>query len=255
MRKSNPLSNLVFAVIVLIGLAFAYAAFAIDARVASATIAIGAIVVALAVSYAIRIADQWEKVVVLRLGRFRSLEGPGLFFIIPIVETAPYWIDTRVITSSFRAEKTLTRDTVPVNVDAVLFWKVVDPKMAALEVADYGGAINWAAQTALRDVIGKTMLADMLEGRDKISDELQEDHRSADRAVGRQRDFGGGQGRADPAGARRRDVDAGASRARTPGAGDPRRFRAAGRREIRRGRQDLSRQSGRPALEGDEHAL
>ena len=173
MRKSNPLSNLVFAVIVLIGLAFAYAAFAIDARVTSATIAIGAIVVALAVSYAIRIADQWEKVVVLRLGRFRSLEGPGLFFIIPIVETAPYWIDTRVITSSFRAEKTLTRDTVPVNVDAVLFWKVVDPKMAALEVADYGGAINWAAQTALRDVIGKTMLADMLEGRDKISDELQ----------------------------------------------------------------------------------
>ncbi|MGA2792275.1 MAG: SPFH domain-containing protein, partial [Roseiarcus sp.] len=173
MRKSNPLSNLVFAVILLIGLAFAYGAFAVEARVASVTILLAAFIVALAVSYAIRIADQWEKVVVLRLGRFRSLEGPGLFFIIPIVETAPYWIDTRVITSSFRAEKTLTRDTVPVNVDAVLFWKVVDPKMAALEVADYGGAINWAAQTALRDVIGKTMLADMLEGRDKISNELQ----------------------------------------------------------------------------------
>jgi regulator of protease activity HflC (stomatin/prohibitin superfamily) len=110
---------------------------------------------------------------VLRLGRFRSLEGPGLFFIIPIIETVPYWIDTRVIASSFRAEKTLTRDTVPVDVDAVLFWKVVDPKKAALEVADYSGAINWAAQTALRDVIGKTILADMLEGREKISEELQ----------------------------------------------------------------------------------
>jgi regulator of protease activity HflC (stomatin/prohibitin superfamily) len=111
--------------------------------------------------------------VVLRLGRFRALAGPGLFFIIPILETVAYRIDTRVITSAFRAEKTLTRDTVPVDVDAVLFWKVVDPKKAALDVADYVAAINWAAQTALRDVIGKTMLADMLEGRDKMSADLQ----------------------------------------------------------------------------------
>jgi len=110
---------------------------------------------------------------VLRLGRFRSLEGPGLFFIIPIVETVPYWIDIRVITSSFKAEKTLTKDTVPVDVDAVLFWKVVEPMKAALDVADYVSAINWASQTALRDVIGKTMLSDMLEGREKISNDVQ----------------------------------------------------------------------------------
>ena len=103
----------------------------------------------------------------------RSLKGPGLFFIIPVIETVAYWIDTRVITSAFKAEKTLTKDTVPVDVDAVLFWKVVDPKKAALDVADYVSAINWASQTALRDVIGKTMLSDMLEGRDKISGELQ----------------------------------------------------------------------------------
>jgi regulator of protease activity HflC (stomatin/prohibitin superfamily) len=173
MSKSNPLSSLIFAVILLIGLAIAYGEYAAEARAASIVIAIGALVVALVVSYAVKIADQWERVVVLRLGRFRSLEGPGLFFIIPIIETVPYWIDTRVIASSFRAEKTLTRDTVPVHVDAVLFWKVVDPKKAALEVADYSGAINWAAQTALRDVIGKTILADMLEGREKISEELQ----------------------------------------------------------------------------------
>lgn len=109
----------------------------------------------------------------LRLGKFRSLEGPVLFFIVPLIETIPYWLDTRVLTSSFKAEKTLTKDTVPVDVDAVFFWKIVDPQKAALEVADYQVAIGWASQTALRYVIGKTMLSDMLEGRDKISDALQ----------------------------------------------------------------------------------
>jgi len=111
--------------------------------------------------------------VVLRLGKFHSLRGPGLFFIIPIVDTVAYWIDLRVINTTFTAEKTLTKDTVPVDVDAVLFWKVLDAKKAALEIADYKSAINWASQTALRDVIGKTMLSEMLEGRDKMSHILQ----------------------------------------------------------------------------------
>jgi len=132
-----------------------------------------AIFVAAIFSSAIRVADQWSKAVVLRLGKFRALRGPGLFFIIPLIDTIPYWIDTRVLTSSFKAEKTLTKDTVPVDVDAVLFWKIVDPEKAALAVADYQSAIGWASQTALRDVIGKTMLSDMLEGRDKISVLLQ----------------------------------------------------------------------------------
>jgi regulator of protease activity HflC (stomatin/prohibitin superfamily) len=173
MRKTNPLPGLIFVVILCIGLAFAYFEYAASAYAGSVAIAVVAFIVAIVVSYSIKIADQWEKTIVLRLGRFRSLEGPGLFFIIPIIETTPYWIDTRVITSSFKAEKTLTKDTVPVDVDAVLFWKVVDPKKAALDVADYGSAISWASQTALRDVIGKTMLAEMLEGREKISVELQ----------------------------------------------------------------------------------
>jgi regulator of protease activity HflC (stomatin/prohibitin superfamily) len=173
MRKSNSLPTLIFVVIVALGLALAYGTAAPPYYHASAWIVVLTFLVAFIVAYAIKIADQWERVVVLRLGRFRSLEGPGLFFIIPIIETVPYWIDTRVITSAFKAEKTLTKDTVPVDVDAVLFWKVLDPKKAALDVADYNGAINWAAQTALRDVIGKTMLADMLEGREKISAELQ----------------------------------------------------------------------------------
>jgi regulator of protease activity HflC (stomatin/prohibitin superfamily) len=132
-----------------------------------------AFVLAVLVSVAIKVADQWEKAVILRLGKFRSLKGPGLFFIIPIIDAIPYWIDTRVITTTFKAEKTLTKDTVPVDVDAVLFWKVLDPQKAALAVADFKSAISWASQTALRDVIGKTILSDMLEGREKISKELQ----------------------------------------------------------------------------------
>jgi regulator of protease activity HflC (stomatin/prohibitin superfamily) len=173
MRKPSSLPALIFIVILGIGLAFAYSVLTFPDYRASLSIAIISAVIAFVVSYSVNVANQWERVVVLRLGRFRSLEGPGLFFIVPIIETIAYWIDTRVITNSFKAEKTLSKDTVPVDVDAVLFWKVVDPKKAALDVADYVSAINWAAQTALRDVIGKTMLSDMLEGRDKISSELQ----------------------------------------------------------------------------------
>jgi regulator of protease activity HflC (stomatin/prohibitin superfamily) len=173
MRSPNPLPGLIFLVIFAAGLALAYANMSPEGAVASVSIAALSFVAASIVANAVKVADQWERVVVLRLGRFRSLEGPGLFFIVPILETVPYRIDVRVITSTFRAEQTMTRDTVPVDVDAVLFWKVVDPKTATLDVADYGSAINWAAQTALRDVIGKTLLADMLEGRDKLSGELQ----------------------------------------------------------------------------------
>ena len=173
MKSANSFATLVFVVILAVGVALSYALYGISARWESNWLILAALVLAIVVSFAIKVADQWNRAVVLRLGRFRSLEGPGLFFIIPIVETVAYWIDTRVITSAFKAEKTLTKDTVPVDVDAVLFWKVVDPKKAALDVADYISAINWAAQTALRDVIGKTMLSDMLEGREKISNELQ----------------------------------------------------------------------------------
>jgi regulator of protease activity HflC (stomatin/prohibitin superfamily) len=173
MRNPSPLPGLIFVIIFVVGLALAYASMNAESYVTSISIAIASFLVASIVANAVKVADQWERVVVLRLGKFRSLEGPGLFFIVPIIETAPFRIDMRVITAGFKAERTLTRDTVPVDVDAVLFWKVVDAKTAALEVADYVGAINWAAQTALRDVIGKTMLADMLEGRDKLSAELQ----------------------------------------------------------------------------------
>jgi regulator of protease activity HflC (stomatin/prohibitin superfamily) len=173
MRRPSALPGLIFVIIFGIGLALAYSSFALGADEDAAWIAVAGAILAYIVSYSVKVANQWERVVVLRLGRFRAVEGPGLFFIIPIIEAIAYWIDMRVITSTFRAEKTLTKDTVPVDVDAVLFWKVVDPQKAALDVADYVSAINWAAQTALRDIIGKTVLSDMLEGREKISGELQ----------------------------------------------------------------------------------
>jgi regulator of protease activity HflC (stomatin/prohibitin superfamily) len=173
MKTKSSFSVLIFFVILAIGIAFAYTSY-FDQEVTRALwILVISFLLALIVSSAIKIADQWEKAVVLRLGRFHSLRGPGLFFIIPIIDTVAYWIDIRVITTSFTAEKTLTKDTVPVDVDAVLFWKVLDAKKAALEIAEYKSAINWASQTALRDVIGKTMLSEMLEGRDKMSDKLQ----------------------------------------------------------------------------------
>jgi regulator of protease activity HflC (stomatin/prohibitin superfamily) len=172
MRKPSPFATLVFFIILGVGGIFAFAVSAIS-DVASTGLAVVTFVFASIVSSAIKVADQWDRAVILRLGRFHALRGPGLFFIIPVIDIIPYWIDTRVIPTSFKAEKTLTKDTVPVDVDAVLFWQVVDPKKAALDVADYQSAIGWASQTALRDVIGKTMLSDMLEGRDKISSELQ----------------------------------------------------------------------------------
>jgi len=121
-----------------------------------------------------QVARQWERVVVLRLGRYQGLRGPGLFWLIPFVDTISTWVDQRVITTAFAAEETLTSDTVPVNVDAVLFWMVHDAERAALEVQHYPQAVSWAAQTALRDIIGRTSLSDLLRGRERIESELQE---------------------------------------------------------------------------------
>lgn len=123
--------------------------------------------------FAIKIAKQWEKAVVLRFGKYRELKGPGLFWILPIVDQIAEWIDHRVMVSPFSAEKTLTKDTVPVDVDAVLFWMVWDAEKAALEVENYRTAITWAAQTALREVIGSLELSDILVGRAKMDHELQ----------------------------------------------------------------------------------
>ncbi len=173
MKNNSFFSSLLFIVIFGIGLAVSYAFKDESTGKINLVIAICSLVIALIISASTKVADQWNRAVVLRLGKFHVLRGPGIFFIIPVIDTIPYWIDIRVITTTFKAEKTLTKDTVPVDVDAVLFWKVIDPIKAALDVAEYQSAISWASQTALRDVIGKTMLSDMLEGRDKMSHLLQ----------------------------------------------------------------------------------
>src|SRR6185436_5688905 len=120
-----------------------------------------------------KIAQQWERAIVLRFGRYIGLRGPGLFWIVPFIDTVSSVIDQRTIATGFAAEQTLTADTVPVNVDAVLFWMVHDAEKAALEVQDYARAVAWAAQTALRDIIGRTTLADLLRGRAQIEGDLQ----------------------------------------------------------------------------------
>ena len=132
-----------------------------------------------------QVAQQWERAIVLRLGRFIGLRGPGPLLDRPVRRLASSsWIDQRTITTSFAAEQTLTSDTVPVNVDAVLFWMVHDAEKAALEVQDYAQAVSWAAQTALRDIIGRTALTDLLRGREQIESELQTAHRRSARTRG-----------------------------------------------------------------------
>ena len=135
--------------------------------------AIAGILLGILLARAPQVAKQWERAIVLRLGKFRHRRGPGLFWIVSFIDTISAWVDQRTITTSFAAEQTLTVDTVPVNVDAVLFWVVYDPEKAALEVQDYRQAVSWAAQTALRDIIGRTSLSDLLRGRERIEDELQ----------------------------------------------------------------------------------
>ncbi|MBN1974324.1 MAG: slipin family protein [Sedimentisphaerales bacterium] len=137
-------------------------------------ITIGTVIIAAICFFGIRIANQWERAIVLRLGKFHRLKGPGMFFIIPMVESVVKAVDMRIRSTDFNSESTLTKDTVPVNVDAICFWMVWDAKKAILEVKDYYLAIVLSAQTALRDIIGTHELADMLTHRGKLGNTLRE---------------------------------------------------------------------------------
>ena len=167
---NTPRVNFVQAVAFLVPVAFGGVATLLTLNPVGAIVGV---LLGLLLAQSPKIARQWERAVVLRLGKFIGLRGPGLFWIIPFVDNISSWIDQRVITTAFAAEETLTSDTVPVNVDAVLFWVVYDPEKAALEVQNYPAAVSWAAQTALRDIIGRTSLSDLLRGRERIEDELQ----------------------------------------------------------------------------------
>jgi regulator of protease activity HflC (stomatin/prohibitin superfamily) len=131
-----------------------------------------AILVGIYLMYAVRIADQWEKVAVLRLGRYVGLRGPGMFFIVPVVDRLSRFVDQRVRVASVTAESALTRDTVPVNVDAIVFWVVWNAEKSILEVEDFGQAITMSAQTALRESIGRHELAQMITQRESLGHEL-----------------------------------------------------------------------------------
>ncbi|HEY6040926.1 MAG TPA: slipin family protein, partial [Anaerolineae bacterium] len=172
LTRFNPIALFVFFVVLLGGLFISNALGELE-RGRSPYAFIVSLLIGLYLLFAIQIANQWEKAVVLRFGKFKRLEGPGMFWIVPLVDSIPTWIDQRVMVTSFSAEKTLTADTVPIDVDAVLFWVVWDAQKAALEVENYREAISWAAQTALRDIIGKMMLADILVGRERIDVDLQ----------------------------------------------------------------------------------
>jgi regulator of protease activity HflC (stomatin/prohibitin superfamily) len=173
-KQVSPLGLAAFLVFLIVGVALAVGLQAAgQPDGVSGAAAIVCLLPGVYVLFALRMANEWEKAVVLRAGKFMGLRGPGLFWLVPVLDSIPVWIDHRVMVTPFNAEKTLTKDTVPVDVDAVLFWVVWDAQKAALEVEDYRAAIAWAAQTALRDIIGKMLLADILVGRDAIDHELQ----------------------------------------------------------------------------------
>jgi regulator of protease activity HflC (stomatin/prohibitin superfamily) len=170
MDVPTPRLNVIAAAILVLAAASAAAVWFETGNVAFVMLAAAA---GLVLAQSPKIAQQWERAIVLRFGRFIGLRGPGLFWVVPFMDDVSSWIDQRTITTSFAAEQTLTSDTVPVNVDAVLFWMVNDAEKAALEVQDYAQAVSWAAQTALRDIIGRTTLTDLLRGRERIESELQ----------------------------------------------------------------------------------
>jgi regulator of protease activity HflC (stomatin/prohibitin superfamily) len=165
MTSPNPISLAIVAILAGLGIL----------AILGGLMALGAVLIVLAVIVlaALKMARQWEQAVVLRAGRFLAVKGPGLYTIVPVFDTIAAVIDTRVRTTQFVAERTLTRDTVPVDVDAIIFWVVTDVKRAALEVVDYGEAIAWAAQTSLREMIGANDLAMLLSNRRAMDADLR----------------------------------------------------------------------------------
>lgn len=173
MQVDAGLKFFVFLIVLLVSIALGFGSRALS-PIAPVVIWVVGFLAASTISSMIRMVAQWQRAIVLSLGKFDGIRGPGLFFIWPLFQTVSSVIDLRTITSTFKAEQTITADTVPCDVDAVLFWRVVDPEKAALEVAAYEQAVGWASQTALRDVIGRSTLADILSSREKIDSVLRD---------------------------------------------------------------------------------
>ena len=213
----NGIALAIFFVFMLIGI---IGAALMDTKVADWIIGVfvaGLTFIGFIFLFSFKVAQQWEKAVVLRFGKFRQLKGPGAFWVLPLIDQTPTWIDHRVMVTPFSAEKTLTKDTVPVDVDAVLFWLVWDAEKAALEVEDYRAAISWASQTALREIIGQMTLADILVGRAKDGCRPAKDHRRTHHPLGHHGPIGGNPRRGHPPRSGRRHEPPGTGRTRTPG--------------------------------------
>jgi regulator of protease activity HflC (stomatin/prohibitin superfamily) len=163
----NPISAVIF--IIFIG-------GAVLARLADMPISVTVVLALIGIflGYSVKMAQQWERAVILRIGRLHAVKGPGLFILVPIIDQVATWIDQRIRTSDFSAEQALTRDTVPVNVDAIVFWMVHDPERAALEIADYNSAVQRVAQTSLREMIGSSVLSELLSDRKTADAALKE---------------------------------------------------------------------------------
>jgi regulator of protease activity HflC (stomatin/prohibitin superfamily) len=170
-KKVNSVAVTVFYVLIAVDALICF--FLYPAWISQIIVAIIGLLVASFITASIKIADQWEKGVVLRMGKFIGLRGPGLFFIVPIIDRVDNYIDQRLRATDVRAEQTLTKDTVPVTVDAIVFWTVWDVEKAALEVQTYDQVVSYYSLTGLRDIIGKHELADLLQNREKIAESLQ----------------------------------------------------------------------------------
>ncbi len=169
-RGANAPARLIAAVLLLLG-GLSIAGAAEDG--VPALYGLGGVLILLGVltPMSLKMANQWDRAVVLRLGRLKAVRGPGLFLIVPIIDDVAAWLDTRIQTTEFNAEQALSKDTVPVDVDAVVFWQIHDPERAALEITDYRSAINRVAQTSLREMVGSSLLSSLLSDR-KHGDEL-----------------------------------------------------------------------------------
>ncbi|HET7179977.1 MAG TPA: slipin family protein [Chryseosolibacter sp.] len=165
--RFNPIALVVLIVLFGISIGLFYVKLISDVAL------IALLVVSALAAASVRIANQWEKAVILRMGKYKGLKGPGIFFIVPIIDKIDKYVDQRIRVTEFKAEQTLTKDTVPVNVDAVVYWMVWDVEKAALEVQEYETAIFYVAQTGLRDIIGKHELAELLQEREGIAEDLQ----------------------------------------------------------------------------------
>ena len=203
----------------------------------------------------IMVANQWERAVVLRLGKLTAIRGPGMFAIVPFIDNVASWLDQRIQTTEINAEKALSKDTVPVNIDAVVFWQIHDPERAALEITNYRQAITQVAQTSLREIVGSSLLSTLLSERKQGDQQLREDigRKTAEWGVSvlsvEIRDIG------VPPGVAGCDEPAGAGGARETGARAARTSRTGNRAEIRRSSGYLCPQPGSATAPRHEHHL